>query len=159
MFSSVFSDFTFRSMTDCELIFIYEMRCRSRFICLADAYPCCSNPVCWNDYPFSTKLPLYLGQKSAVCKCAGFSGLPRLFCWPVCLSWCKHTAGAVLLLSSFSKLFLCSRSHAVHFRVNFRISFVNFCSEFGTLPQLLIFQKMLSRINFIFSYMFGRIQQ
>ena len=39
MFSSVFSDFTFRSMTDCELIFMYEMRCRSRFICLADAYP------------------------------------------------------------------------------------------------------------------------
>ena len=26
----------------------------------------CSDLVCWNDYPFSTKLPLYLGQKSAV---------------------------------------------------------------------------------------------
>ena len=40
MFSSMFLDFTFRSMTTCELIFIFEMRCRSRFIFfLTDAYP------------------------------------------------------------------------------------------------------------------------
>ena len=85
----------------------------------------CSNAVCWKDYAFSTKLPLYLDQKSVVHKCVGLSGLSSLFCWSVCLPWCYyHTAGVVLQLCSFSKLFWCSRSCA--FPYEFQNQFVNF---------------------------------